>query len=512
MLKRLKKLAFSRVFIVGALIALQFLLILIAAIEFTTYFVLYYSISLILAAIYVLRVIHKNQNMAYKLAWVVVILLFPAFGVTVYEIFCGNRISERALRKMRFMSDVTDEALREEKTLESKELENAYTRKQVEYIKNATLCPPYANTQTTYYPSGEEMFEPFLTDLEKAQKYIFLEYFIIEKGKMWNSIHEILKRKVKEGVDVRVIYDDVGSIMTLKRNFSKRLEEDGIKCRVFHRFAPVLSARQNNRDHRKICVVDGIIAYTGGINLADEYINHVERFGYWKDNAVRVYGDAAWSFTVMFLTMWDYLSMTEPDKRGDYSLYKPKRVAVKEGSDSGIVQPYTDSPFDNEAVGESVYLGMLAAAKEYVWITTPYLIIDEQMEKALCMAVKSGIDVRIVTPGIPDKKIVNETTKSFYPNLIANGVKIYEYTPGFIHAKTFLCDGKYATVGSVNLDYRSLYLHFECGLWMCDTSCIHDIKQDFEELFRLSRPAEIQKNSLARRLFRGILELIAPLL
>ncbi len=512
MLKRLKKLAFSRVFIVGVTIALQFMLIMLAAIEFTKYFVLYYALSLILAAVYVLRVIHKNQNMAYKLAWVVIILLFPAFGVTVYEIFCGNRISERSLRKMRFMSDVTEAALKEDEPFHSVALENAYTRKQVEYIKNATVCPPYANTETTYYPSGEEMFEPFLADLERAEKYIFLEYFIIGKGKMWNGIHEILKRKVKEGVDVRVIYDDVGSILTLRRDFAKGLEEDGIQCRVFHRFVPVLSARQNNRDHRKIAVVDGKVAYTGGINLADEYINHVERFGYWKDNAVRVYGDAAWSFTVMFLTMWDYLCKTEPDKRGDYSLYKPQRVIADGEREDSIVQPYTDSPFDNEAVGENVYLGMLAAAKEYVWITTPYLIIDEQMEKALCMAVKSGVDVRIVTPGVPDKKIVNETTKSFYPNLIANGVKIYEYAPGFIHAKTFLCDDKYATVGSVNLDYRSLYLHFECGLWMCDTSCIRDIKKDFEEIFSVSKPAEIQKNSLARRLFRGILELLAPLL
>lgn len=329
---------------------------------------------------------------------------------------------------------------------------------------------------------------------------------------MWDKIHEILKRKAESGIDVRVIYDDIGCIMTLKRDFAKELEKEGIKCRVFHKFTPVLSARQNNRDHRKICVVDGITAFTGGINIADEYINEIVRFGYWKDNAVMVQGEAAWSFTVMFLTMWDYLCRTSITERGNYAKFKPSDVDCAKFKGTGIVQPYTDSPLDNEPVGENIYLGMLSAAHDYVWITTPYLIIDEQMEQALCRAVKSGVDVRIVTPGIPDKKIVNETTKSFYPNLIANGVKIYEYSLGFIHAKTFLCDDKYATVGSVNLDYRSLYLHFECGLWMSDTECILDIKDDFEKIFEVSRLAQVQKSSSIRRLFRGVLELLAPLL
>ena len=300
--------------------------------------------------------------------------------------------------------------------------------------------------------------------------------------------------------------------MTLNRKFAGKLEKEGIRCRVFHRFVPVLNARQNNRDHRKICVIDGKTAFTGGINLADEYINRVERFGYWKDNAVMVRGKAAWSFTVMFLTMWDYLCGTAPEKRGDYSVYAPNLEQGQSRKTSGIVQPYTDSPLDDEAVGENIYLGILAAAQEYVWITTPYLIIDERMEQALCTAVRSGIDVRIITPGIPDKKVISETTKSFYPNLLAHGVKIYEYTPGFIHAKTFLCDDRFATVGSVNLDYRSLYLHFECGVWMSGTACIADIKADFEEMFRVSRVAEEEKNSLVRRLFRAVLELLAPLL
>lgn len=512
MLKKLKKLAFSRVFIVGLLIAVQFVIILLAALEFTKYFVFYYIVFFLLGIVYVLRVIHTNQNMAYKLAWIVVILLFPAFGVTVYEIFCGNRLSGKSLAKMQFMNTVTKSALDERNLLPELRHDDPEAWKQTEYITNAALYPPYRDNRTVYYPSGEELFEPMLAELEKAEKYIFLEYFIVEDGVMWGKIHEILRRKASAGVDVRLIYDDIGCIMTLKRDFAEQMERDGIRCRVFHRFIPVLSARQNNRDHRKICVIDGITAFTGGINLADEYINRKERFGYWKDNAVLVQGEAAWSFTVMFLTMWDYLCGTAPEKRGDYTCFRPDSNTYTNCTGEGVVQPYTDSPLDDEAVGENVYLNILAAAKDYVWITTPYLIIDEQMEKALCTAVKSGIDVRIITPGIPDKKIINETTKSYYPNLIANGVKIYEYTPGFVHAKTFLCDDKYATVGSVNLDYRSLYLHFECGVWMKDTECISDIKRDFEEMFRQSSLAGEQKNSLVRRLFRGVLELLAPLL
>lgn len=510
-MKRLKKLLFSRVFVVGVFIAIQLALILIAVIGFSKYFLYYYLVTYLLGLAYILRIIHDDRNMAYKLAWIVVILLFPPFGVSVYEIFCGNHLSERVLEKMRFMSAVTKSALGNGEVTEALKTENPEAWRQSAYIANTTLCPPYRNCETEYYKNGESMLPLLLAELEKAERYIFLEYFIVEDGKMWGEIHAILKRKAAEGIDVRLIYDDIGCIMTLPRDFCSRMERDGIKCKVFHRFVPILSSRQNNRDHRKICVIDGKTAFTGGINIADEYINHVEVYGYWKDNAVRLRGEGAWSFTVMFLTMWDYLCRTAPDQRGDYSMYKPD-FGQKENADGSVVQPYTDNPFDDEAVGENIYLNILSTAKEYVWITTPYLIIDEQMEKTLCTAAKSGIDVRIITPGIPDKKIIKETTESFYQNLISNGVKIYEYTPGFLHAKTFLSDDKYATVGSVNLDYRSLYLHFECGVWMYGAGCISDIKKDFEEMFEVSALAEIKKNSLARRLFRGVLELLAPLL
>ncbi|MBE6541622.1 MAG: cardiolipin synthase [Ruminococcaceae bacterium] len=510
--KKLRKLARSRVFIVGSLILVQFAIILVAALGFTRYFVVYYSMSYILGIVFVLKVISKKQTMAYKLAWTVIILLFPPFGAAIYTIFRGNHISERVLGQMRNMTGTTLSSVeRKDDVLEELDKIDKVAEKQAEYIRNTTLCPTYKNCVVEYYPSGETLISTFEDELEKAERYIFLEYFIIDYGEMWDRIHAILRRKVAQGVDVRVIYDDVGSILTLDKNFDKSLEAEGIKCKVFHRFSPILTAVQNNRNHRKICVIDGKTAFTGGINIADEYINTYKKHGYWKDNAVMVKGEAAWSFTVMFLSMWDYLN-GKRDETSNYDGYKPSDDEYRLYRSNGYVQPYTDNPLDDEPVGENVYLGILATAHDYVWITTPYLIIDEQMEQAICKAVKSGVDVRIVTPGIPDKKIVNETTKSYYPNLIKNGVKIYEYEPGFIHAKTFLCDDKVATVGSVNLDYRSLYLHFECGVWMYGCDCIKDIKSDFEEIFANSSVPQEKKCGLIRRVWRAVLEFLAPLM
>lgn len=512
MIKKLKKLVFSRVFIVGFLIAVQLVMIMLAALEFIEYFVVYYIVMAVLALAFVLKIIHTDRNMAYKLAWIVIILIFPAFGVALYIIFSGNMLSHGSLKKMEFINPVTERNLGANRSVSDMiRAEDGAAAAQAEYILNASKNPPYRNEGIEYYKTGEEFFEVLLPELEKAEKYIFIEYFIIGYGKMWGAVYDILKRKAAQGVDVRVIYDDIGSIMTLRRNFAEELEKDGIACRIFHRFLPVLSARQNNRDHRKICVIDGKTAFTGGVNLADEYINEYERFGYWKDNAVMLRGEPAWSFTVMFLTTWEYLSGTPVSECGFYDSFKPD-YGGETKYENGFVQPYSDNPLDGEPVGENVYLGIINSAHDYIWITTPYLIIDEQMEQSLLHAAKSGIDVRIITPGIPDKKIINETTKSFYPRLINGGVKIYEYTPGFIHAKTFISDDKIATVGSVNLDYRSLFLHFECGVWMYKTDCIAKIKEDFTEMFEVSKPAEIVKCSLARSIFRGVLELLAPLL
>lgn len=513
MLNKLKKLAESRVFIVGLLILVQLMIILVVTIQFSRYYMWYSFLSSVLTIIFVLRIINIKQNMAYKFAWTVVVFIFPAFGLAIYFIFCGNRLSPRYVKKMSLMNKVMSENLAPGGGV-SDELKSVdkIAAKQSEYINNSSLCPLYRSEETHYFSSGEDLFDILLDEIEKAEKYIFLEFFIIGDGLMWGRIHDILRKKVNSGVDVRIIYDDIGCIMTLDENFGKHLESEGIKCRVFHKFIPVLSARQNNRDHRKICVIDGKTSFTGGINIADEYINKKRRFGYWKDNMVMMRGKSSWSFTVMFLTMWDYLSETGRDLKEDYSVYKPLYESAAGTDESGFVQPYTDNPLDLEPVGENVYLNIISAAHDYVWITTPYLIIDEQMEQSLCRAAKSGVDVRIITPAIPDKKIVYETTKSYYKNLIENGIKIYEFTPGFIHAKTFIADDKYATVGSVNLDYRSLYLHFECGLWMYKTDCIRDIKKDYTDTLAVCRPITEWKDNFGRSIVRGILELLAPLM
>ncbi len=522
MRRKLKKLhRFHRLYIVGLMILVQFFFIFATIIEFNEYFSFYFAFASLLELSFVLTIIYSQRNMAYKLAWIVVILMFPLFGAAVYLIFCGNHISESSRKKMSSITTITESAAeRCDDVLDALAECDPDAARQSAYIRNTALCPPYRDTAATYYPSGEAMLEPLLAALESAERYIFLEYFIIEEGEFWNKIHEVLRRKVAAGVDVRVIYDDMGCITTLDKNFAKTLNAEGIRCRVFHKFIPILSAHQNNRDHRKICVIDGVCAFTGGINLADEYINAIDRFGYWKDTAVGLRGRAAWSFTVMFLTMWDYLNLYENKKSPEdgsssaerYAEYRPSPEEFAKYDGTGFVQPYTDNPLDGEPVGENVYLGMIGAARDYVWIMTPYLIIDEPMEQALCRAAMSGVDVRIVTPGIPDKKVVYENTKSYYPNLLAHGVKIYEFTPGFLHAKTFLCDDRCATVGSVNLDYRSLYLHFECGVWMVGADCLGDIRTDFEETFARSAQVTEEKCGRMRRLWRGVLELLAPLM
>ena len=512
-MKRFLKIIFSRFVIVSLLILVQLALLFVIAVRFTEYFVFYYFFSLLVAFLLTLKIVNRKDIAEYKIAWIVTVLLIPVFGSALYVIFSGNRLTEHTKRKM---SEITG-SMRNTLPVNPDVLSALEERDpgvvcQSRYIANVAQCPPFQNTSVRYFPLGEDMFPVFLEELRRAEKYIFLEYFIIAEGQMWNAILEILTQKAAEGVDVRVIYDDMGCITRLPSQYPKKLAALGIRCQVFNRFIPVLSARLNNRNHRKIGVIDGKVAFTGGINLADEYINAEVRFGHWKDNAVMLRGDAAWSMTVMFLTMWDYLAHAGTVAE-TYDHYRPAD-AVPEEACSGFVQPYTDNPLDNEPVGKTIYLNMINRAKRYVYITTPYLIIDDLLETAICNAAKSGVDVRIITPHIGDKFFVHETTKSYYRHLIESGVKVYEYTPGFIHAKTFVCDDAYATVGTVNLDFRSLYLHFECGVWMYGVDEISAIKEDFAVT-----EAKCKQITLAdctggfwRNLLREVMALIAPMM
>ena len=348
-----------------------------------------------------------------------------------------------------------------------------------------------------------------LEDLAKAEQFIFMEYFIIEEGYMWGKILEILTAKARAGVDIRVMYDGMCEMFQLPADYWKLLEKEGIKAKAFAPIRPLISSHYNYRDHRKILVIDGKIAYTGGVNLADEYINHKERFGYWKDTAIRIRGEAAHSFTLMFTQMWN-AGRKEPDE-----LPKLAEESWKPEKASGTVIPYCDCPLDGERVGESVYMDILYRANNYVHIMTPYLILDGELATALKYAAERGVDVRLILPGIPDKKMAYALAKSHYRELLRSGVKIYEYSPGFVHAKVFVSDDKKAVVGTINLDYRSLYHHFECAVYMYKTDCIPDIEQDFQNTMAQCRTVTeetVKNETFFYRFFGRILKFLAPLM
>ncbi|MCK8817905.1 cardiolipin synthase [Natroniella sulfidigena] len=454
------------------------------------------------------------MNPIYKVAWIIPILLFPVFGGLFYIFFAGKKLHKRAKHKMTLIGDKMSDVLQpKEDILEEIENQSKVAANQSRYIQDYAYSPPDCNTTTDYFPIGEMKFEQLKEELKKAEDYIFLEYFIIEEGEMWNSILDILVEKAAEGVDVRVIYDDVGCLFTLPYKYNEQLEMKGIKCSVFNPLVPVLSPVLNNRDHRKIIVIDGHTGFTGGINLADEYINSFEKYGHWKDSAIMLKGEAVWSMTVMFLSMWDYLRGIKEDLQE----FKPNYNLVADNSKdgTGYIQPFADNPLDGETVGQIVYLNLINKAQDYVYIMTPYLIIDNEMATALSAAAKGGVDVRIITPHCADKWYVHAVTRSYYRILIENGVKIYEYRPGFVHAKSCVVDDEYGVVSTINMDYRSLYLHFECGVWMYDCSSIIEMKDDFFNTLKFCSKItikELEDTAWYKELGRSVLRVFAPLM
>lgn len=519
----------------------------------------------IISCIVALHIIAKRDKGAYKLTWVFTILLFPVFGGCLYLLFRYQTRSKKLRLIMQQISDLTRPAalLTGDKyelavkpqnrpphcpkccghstdacpALQSGDRQPSYTApeagpyeicclgdkfdratemipshaRQIEYLDKFAGFPVYENTKTKYLSPGEAFHTVLLSELEKAQSYIFIEFFIIEEGVMWDSVLEILKRKAAAGVDVRVIYDDFGCFLRLPKDYPKKLREEGIRCAVFNKFKPLLTATQNCRDHRKIISIDGKAAFTGGINLSDEYINVTHPFGHWKDSGILVEGEAAWSLTLIFLQMW----LLCGNKEYDIEKYYPwKGEACPVAKTDSWVQPYADAPYDTENVSEHVYLQIINTAKKYLYINTPYLIVDDSMISALALAAKSGVDVRIVTPYRWDKRIVHFTTRSYYRELIKAGVKIYEYSEGFIHSKTFVSDDTIATVGTANLDFRSLYLQFECGVWMYKSEAVTELRDDF--LQTLDHCHEIKEDecrgNVVTRLLQDFLRLFAPLM
>ncbi|MFR8310762.1 MAG: cardiolipin synthase [Negativibacillus sp.] len=508
-MKKILRFLTQRVVLTALLILIQALLLFGIIWKLNNYFIYFYAFSVLLSLLLTLRIINNKSNPAFKIAWLIPILLFPVLGGLVYLVFGSDRTGKYIRNKMGRIEKEMQDGISKANERSGIEKMPPDVVNQSHYISNSAHCPPYKNTTVEYLPMGEVKFERMVQELKKAKRYIFMEYFIIQEGTMWNTILDVLEEKAKEGVDVRVIYDDMGCILTLPTGYEKTLREKGIQCQIFNPFIPILSSHFNTRDHRKICVIDGNVGFTGGINLADEYINGYEKHGHWKDTAILLKGEAVFSLTTMFLSMWDYLIKKEGE---DYAAYYPDSW---DENAQGIVQPFADNPLDDEAVGETVYLNLINKAKRYVYITTPYLILSNEMVTAMNTAAKSGVDVRIITPHVPDKWYVHAVSRSYYEMLVEAGVKIYEYTPGFVHAKTFVVDDEYAVVGTINLDYRSLYLHFECAAWMYKASCVTDVRDDFLKTQQMSQEITLEKCrniSIPRRLGRSVLRVLAPLM
>ena len=511
-MKLLKRIV-NRFTVVSFALLVQLFWLIVIPFILTRYYHLFNLIFSLLSMIAVVLIINKHKDPSVKLAWIVPILIFPIFGWSLYLFFgtdySKNQIAKEARKHPPIISAMLPDSL---PIIEKAKKTDPHVALQMNYVAKQGF-PVYENTKAQYYPSGELWHADLLEELKKAEKFIFLEFFIIKPGYMWDSILDILRQKAKSGVDVRVIYDDVGSINHLPSKYYRTLESEGIKCISFNRFRPFLSIIMNNRDHRKIAVIDGNVGFTGGANLADEYINQDSRFGYWKDSSVCIKGAAVASLTSLFLEMWNTIRKDASDTEGAHTFLPDRDLSLSTQSD-GAIQPFGDTPLDDEQLSESIYLGIINQATEYVYIFTPYLIINNVITDALVLAAKRGVDVRIVIPGIPDKKIVYQISLSHCPVLVKAGVKIYTYTPGFIHSKCFVCDGKIATVGTVNLDYRSLRIHFECGCIFYNSSVIENLYRDTLDTFEVSKLLEIKykRSGMIKNFYYALLRLFSPLM
>ena len=472
----------------------------------------------IFSVILVFAIYSQNITSSMKMPWIILIMVVPIVGTVMYLLVGLNG----GTRKMRLRYEEVDRRLMPllpgqtdpEARLAQLTAQDPSASGISSYIVRNSGYPVYQNTDVVYYDDALKGIRAQMADMEKAERFIFMEYHAIEDKESWKWIEDILAKKASEGVEVRVFYDDMGSIGFINTDFVKKLEKRGIACRVFNPFAPGLNLFLNNRDHRKITVIDGKVGYTGGYNLADEYFNLTHPFGEWKDTGVRLEGDAVRALTITFLEMWNAGQTGKTEAADtDFSVYLPSYdyQAVQ----NGYIQPYADNPLDTERVGEEVYISMANKADRYCYYITPYLILTDEMIHALSLAAKRGVDVRIITPGIPDKKLVYSVTRSFYHPLAVNGIRIYEWTPGFCHCKMSVADDKMATCGTINLDYRSLYHHFENGCWVYDEKTAVQVRQDFESMFRQSQEVTDEYReggSAALRLSQMILRLFAELM
>lgn len=497
-----------RVIVTAFMMILQILFIVMAVGLLQNDFIWLYSAFETLGVVTVIYIVNKRGNPSYKIAWIVFILTLPVFGILVYLLWGGQRTLPYQKKKMNRCKEHFMPLLEQDEHL--KELvtyENNVLSRHSQFLSSESGYPLYSNTSVEYLSPGEIFYPRFLAELNKAEKYIYIEFFIIAEGKMWDGIKDILYRKATEGVEIKILFDDFGSIKRQNKSFVTKLKEKGINAAIFNPIKPPFNMFMNNRNHRKLVVIDGNVAFTGGINIGDEYINEYERFGYWMDNAVLIKGKAVNSFVIMFAIMWEYVT--------NERLNVKDRLLSKGTEDSAYVFPYCDGPMDKNYTAEGLYMQILNTAHRYVYIATPYLILDNNMTAALIMAAKSGVDVRIVTPHIPDKKYVHPASQFHYSELLDAGVRIFEYTPGFMHSKIFICDDLLATSGSVNMDYRSFVFHFECGVWFTNADAISEMKAHFKSICDQSEEIHItlwNKRGFKRKFREWFLHLFSPLM
>lgn len=508
-MRKLFKVMFSQTTIVALLIVLQLAFLAVTFLQLAPYFVYVSWFFRFLSIVAVLQIINKKGNPSYKLAWIVPILLFPFLGGVFYLYVMGQKlpiIMDKRFKRIKHESaphQGQDSAVLSELESLDRQVYNAAA-----YLSANADVTVHKNTDAVFYSLGEYKWAAMMAEMEKAERYIFLEYFIIADGEMWESVLNLLKRKVRQGVEVRLMYDGMGCLTHLPGDYPAIMEEFGIKCRVFNPFVPLLSTIQNNRDHRKILVIDGHTAFTGGINLSDEYVNVTHPYGHWKDTAVMLKGEGAYAYALMFLEMWqmsDHHSV-------DYAAFLPEKGC--DVKNDGFVISYDDSPLDGEQIGEYVYLHLINTAERFVHIETPYLILDQELITALCHSAKSGVDVKLILPAKADHWYAHAVARSIYPELLSQKVRIFEYTPGFIHSKAFSIDGESAVVGTINMDYRSLSLHFECASWFYRHKVVADVEEDFQATLEKCREVKLEdcKTGPITSVVYAVLRLFAPLM
>ena len=511
--KKFFKMVFSRAGIFVILILIQMLVLLGIPYYLKEYATFIYSVMSLMEIIVLVYIINTEGNPAFKLSWILCVMAVPVVG-TIFYIYVHLQLETRFVQnRLAALRMETEPYMDQDQKITDALWEGKSANAQLSYYLSHQLgFPTYRNTEAEYFPVGEAKFASMIKELEKAEKFIFMEYFIVAKGYVWDRVLEVLKRKAAEGVEVRFMYDGTCTVSLLPPNYPKKLEQEGIACRVFSPIRPALSTHQNNRDHRKIVVIDGKVAFTGGINLADEYVNRKIRFGHWKDTAIMLEGDAVRSFTLMFLEMWN---VAKSEKVEEFDPYLDVIYEREKHSGEGFVIPYGDSPIDGEHVGKMVYMDILNTSKRYVHIMTPYLILDNEMMTALKFAAKRGVEVIIIMPHVPDKWYAFVLAKTYYNELLDAGVQIYEYTPGFVHAKVFTSDDRKAVVGTINMDYRSLYLHFECAAFLYENSEIPAVENDFQETLKKCQKItqeDYKKQKSFDKIAGSILRVFAPLM